>query len=277
MSSNGKKVIIITPSGRKRYLILLLEHLKAQKSFFDEWHLWNNTRNKEDEDYLYTLEKQHDWIRVIDTPTISAYKGENRGINMFWNTYTFLDHVIYIRLDDDIIWLSPGFIQSMIQFKNKHDTTPVVVANTINNNYIAHFQQKTGRVLQSVEPIDKLCIGNLWKSPELTHKLHEEFLEDRLSNTYDKWKINDVVVDNYLRVSINALAFDGSIFKSNKIDVHDSEEEWVSIHIPYKYKKPVIINGDALALHFAYFTQRDVKVNGKSLDDRLEELTVNMF
>lgn len=51
----------------------------------------------------------------------------------------------------------------------------------------------------------------------------------------------------------------------------NDEEIWASIHIPKKSQKPLLINGKALALHFAYYTQRDVNDNGKSLDQRLNE------
>ena len=59
------KIIVVTPAGRKRYLKILLKNLQKQKNDFDEWHLWENTRNKEDEIYIKELEKKYDWIKCI--------------------------------------------------------------------------------------------------------------------------------------------------------------------------------------------------------------------
>jgi hypothetical protein len=270
-----QQVIIVTPAGRRRYLRHLLFHLKKQTKHFDVWHLWNNTRNQDDEEYIYELQRQYSWIKVIEPSNddeLYKKKGTNYGINIFWKIDASQSNTLYIRLDDDIVWLSPNFVSSMVTFKSKHKSCPIVYANIINNNYIDHLHQSTGSVLQNIPHIQKHCMGNLWKSPEMTHRLHEEFKQDRINNTYNKWIINTHKIDNFERVSINAIAWEGELFHRNDLpSIHD-EEEWISVQVPKKLNKPTMINGDALALHFAFYTQRDTLVDGKTLDDRIDEL-----
>ena len=151
------------------------------------------------------------------------------------------------------------------------------MANTVNNNYIDHLHQKTGRVLQSIEPIEKTCMGNMWRSSEKTLKLHEEFKNDRLNNSYDKWIIDDYIVSNFERVSINAIAWQGELMQVELIQNNElgmnGDEVWASMILPRKYNKPLIINGNAIALHFAFGPQRvTLMANNLSLDDKLKEL-----
>ncbi len=264
------KIIIVTPAGRQQYMNYLVNHLIMQKQYFHEWHLWNNCRNINDEVYIYELAKKYSWIKVIND-TDDKYMNNLLRINTFYK-YASDSNTIYIKLDDDIVWLSPNFISSMVQFKLKHISTPIVMANIVNNNYIDHLHQKTGRVLQSIEPIEKDCMGNMWKSSEKTLKLHEEFKKDRLNNSYDKWIIDDHVVSTFERVSINAIAWQGELIQNNDLGMN-IDEVWASMILPRKYNKPLIINGNAIALHFAFGIQRETLMkNNLYLDDKLKEL-----
>ena len=64
------KRVIVTPAGRRRYLEVLSAHLAAQRSSFDEWHLWLNTTNQEDVDYCRALD-----ATVIEPPGSMPHEG----------------------------------------------------------------------------------------------------------------------------------------------------------------------------------------------------------
>ena len=127
----------MTPAGRKQYLLKLVKHLEQQKESFAEWHLWNNTRDDKDESFLYELQKQYDWIKVINRE-LGSLKGQNSGISKFFD-YTTDPNKIYIRLDDDIIWLQDDFVKNMVNFRVQHPKYLFVTANVVNNNVIAHI------------------------------------------------------------------------------------------------------------------------------------------
>ena len=94
------KIIVVTPSGRERYLSMLYECLKKQKDHFDEWHLWENTQNDSDKLYLYELEKENDFIKVISRyrPKITErYKGTNRYICRFYDYVIDMYSLTYLK------------------------------------------------------------------------------------------------------------------------------------------------------------------------------------
>ena len=110
------KVEIVTPAGRKKSLQILYKHLASQTQYFNKWTLWINTQNQEDIQYCKFLEKTNNWIKTIDLD--NPYQG-------CLSIYTFFKHAedldsIYIRLDDDIVWLSENFIKNLSDFRIKN-------------------------------------------------------------------------------------------------------------------------------------------------------------
>ena len=105
------KIVVVTPAGRERYLKLLYKQLNIQRKSFDnfEWHLWENTRNDNDKTYITKLADHNDWIKIIEKNIDNRIKGTNIAIAKFWE-YTTDPNTIYIRLDDDIVWLDKNFI-----------------------------------------------------------------------------------------------------------------------------------------------------------------------
>ena len=58
-------IIVVTPAGRKKYLEKLYLHLKNQKQDFHYWHLWVNTSDINDINYMKELEKNNLWIKLV--------------------------------------------------------------------------------------------------------------------------------------------------------------------------------------------------------------------
>lgn len=261
--------IVVTPAGRQVYLKHLYMHLKKQKEDFDVWHIWDNTRNDDDYKYIRELSKNNAWIRIVERKNI--LKGSTHAIRNFFD-YCHKKDTIYIRLDDDIIWLEDNFIKNLKTFTQTHPQFPIVFATILNNAVIAHLQQKEGNVLQKLPELDGKCMGNYWSYAYLSHRLHEEFKHDRLYDKIDKWHIKNYIVKDFRKISINAIAWIGQDFFKHWIyDTH--EEPFLTKEYPRILNAPNCIYGRALCLHHAFFTQRDIKVNGVSLDERLQEFT----
>ena len=96
------KVIAVTPAGRRRYLELLAKYVLSDEAVA-EWHLWDNCRDPADRAYLQSLTDPR--IKIVSLPNA---KGDNRSINKFCRTMTDPD-AFYVKLDDDICYLPPGF------------------------------------------------------------------------------------------------------------------------------------------------------------------------
>ena len=158
---NYSNCIVVTPAGRKRYLQKLVSALEKQEKDFDEWHLWENTRNENDKKYLYELEKNYPWIKVI-TRNEDDKKGTNENIHKFFD-YTTNSGTIYIRLDDDILWLEDNFIKNLKKFREENPQYFLVFANIVNNQKCDYIHQQIGALPSSIPELEDSCWGDLWK------------------------------------------------------------------------------------------------------------------
>lgn len=246
------EVEIVTPTGRKRYLEILYKHLKLQLNDFDQWTLWINTTNEEDINYAKQLEKDNNWIRTID-PILPPNGG--------WSVHAFYIHTcdpnkIYIKMDDDIIWLEHNFIKKLVEFRLKHPDYFLVYGNIINNAIIDHIHQRSG-ALNIPEIIGYYCGDHFgWAVPEIAEKKHNNLISAIINNDLDKFKFNKTILFYFERVSINCITWFGSDFQQFNGKVGYDDEQWLSHDYPHSINKFNIINGNSLCSHFAFFTQR---------------------
>lgn len=257
------RAIVVTPAGRRRYLHILARHLAKQKQDFDEWHLWANTRRPQDKRFMTDLAKQHPWIKIITRRFPRGIKeGTSVGIVPFWD-YPHDPDTIYIRFDDDVLWMADNAIATLTRFKIAHPQHPLVFANIVNNNVIAHIHQQIG-AFSCDTPIDYNCMGSLWKSKTLPLAIHQQFMKAIDTGSTSSWKFDDRVVDQYERISINCICWRGGDidFPSTIRD----EEQHVACTVPRSLERPAIICGDALVVHGAFYPQRS-----KKLEDLLQQ------
>tara|TARA_Y100000389_G_C17322202_1_gene443688 strand:- start:2 stop:799 length:798 start_codon:yes stop_codon:yes gene_type:complete len=261
-------VIIVTPAGRKIYLEKLYKHLCNQKTDFKEWHLWVNTYDQNDIEYMKVLEKENNWIKLVYTNLIKNIS-RNLNIHKFFR-YAVDPDTVYIRLDDDIVWLENNFIKKLSTFRIENPEFFLVYANIVNNNVIDHIHQNNGAI-QNVPNIDNHCMGNSWKNASFAHEIHTQFINARKNNNIDIWKFKPQLTNS--RVSINAISWIGPSFSEFAEDRARDEEQFLSCDYPRLMKKMNIIYGDALCVHLGFHTQRDDIIKGKRLDDRIDEIS----
>jgi len=249
------KCIIFTPAGRKQYLEILVKYLEKQKNDFNEWHLWLNTLNVDDILYIKNLANNYSWIKVIEHPN-SDPSLEWKNIHKFFD-YTRDPSTIYIRLDDDIVYLEPTFIKKLYNARLQYDDKYFFVyANIINNAIITHLHQRTGVFNYNKEIIEYDCMGNGWKNPEICYELHKQFISSIINKKNEDWyDFKSWIALNNERISINALAFYGKDFIN--IDVDEDEEQFLSSDYPKYANLKNIIIGNILCVHYAFGSQRE--------------------
>jgi hypothetical protein len=235
------KRIIVTPAGRRRYVEILARHLSAQRSSFDEWHIWLNTTDHEDATYCRSLE-----AKVIDPPDSRPHE-RNSNIYRFFAVDSCLPDAAYLRLDDDIVWMEPGFIDSMFSFREKSDAF-LVSANVVNNAICSHLHWKNG-----VAPeCGYACMDDIgWKSSGYAEDVHRRFL----SSDLERWKFGTHRLPVNHRISINAISWLGAKFATFSGAVGVDEENWLTEQAPASLGD-VVIHGRAVCVHFAFHTQR---------------------
>lgn len=241
------KRIIVTPAGRKKYLELLSAHLESQKAFFNEWHLWLNTNNQDDIDYCNFL-RDKNIAKIINLPE----KGD-RNINTIYKFFSYCiePDTLYLRLDDDIVWLEPFFINKMFLERERDKNTLLIGGNVINNAICSHIQYRLG----NLDYCGYSCLDDKgWRDPLYAAQVHRKFIEAIGKNEIDKWRFKSWICTGE-RFSINCISWIGEHFAKFNGAVGINEEEWLTEAASLRFGGSRM-NGDAICSHFAFETQR---------------------
>lgn len=247
------RIVAVTPAGRRRYLEVLFRYLERDRSLIDEWHLWLNTANAADIKYCTELEHTYPWIKTI--PLDNAWDG-SYSIHHFF-THCTDPNTVYIRFDDDIVWIEPKGLEKLVQFRIDNPDYFLVFPNIVNNSIMSHLHQRMGCIplpgLIGYEVLDP--VG--WRSGPKAVEIHETFLKKLKENSLDDYKFGQWNLFYHERFSINSFAFLGKTFKEFGGRVGRDEETWLShqkVHDSHLFN---CIFGRCLMVHFAYHTQRD--------------------
>jgi hypothetical protein len=249
------KIVAVTPAGRRAYLEILGAYILKDGSI-DEWHLWDNCRQESDRAYINDLEKRHAKIKVVRQEKTD---GSNSAINQFYqgasNPETF-----YIKLDDDIVFLPPGFgeclYEAALTEKGAHSYwSPLVVNNAICSWLLKYHSQ----MQIDVGLMASAACQHGWRSPLFALELHRAFL-DALDQAYaDKFKVPNFSV-SLARFSINCIGFWGEDVQElgqRFCPLGVDDEEWISAVLPSLTGRPGRIIGNITIAHYSFFTQED--------------------
>ena len=256
------KIEIVTPAGRQRYLELLFLHLKSQKADFHQWTLWLNTNNQADIDYCKKLEKENDWIKTIDLDTRFAGNG---SISSFFKTAMDSD-TLYIRFDDDIVWIEKDFVKKLSKFRLENPQYFLVYGNIINNAIIDCIHQRVGGLEYKDFKVNYTCGCDLgWGNGDFAKIKHRNFLKKLSQNESDSYKFDkwDLIYNE--RVSINCISWFGKDFQNFDLAAIGDEEQFLSSDYPKSQGLINAIYGEVICSHFAFRPQREKMDNSNIL------------
>jgi len=246
------KKIIVTPAGRQRYLEILLQNLLNNKNEFDIWELWVNTTDQSDIEYMQSIEKEYDFIRLkySSIPINGSY-----SIHNFFKDCIDVDSV-YLRLDDDIVYCHPGSITTMFNARINDEEPFLYYGNIVNNSVITHLHQRM-RIMPVTKTVHYNCMDQVgWNDPMFAHEVHNNFFDKELNNKLDSYYMNDWLLYDYSRVSINVISWLGKKFAEFNGVVGADEELWLAVEKPRDIAKPNVIKGNTLFVHYSFYTQR---------------------
>jgi hypothetical protein len=257
LSGCDMRRVIVTPAGRRRYVSLLYKHLLKQRNSFHVWHIWLNTLDKEDIEYFRALEHKHpDWIQCKE---LTIPYQQNFSIYSFFKSCANPEEV-YLRIDDDVVWMEDGFVDKMFNFRCAHPEYFLVYANIVNNAILSHIHDRMGNVCRGhslgIPEYQCMCKTG-WKNPLYAEAVHTSFLNDLDRGNTNAWKFKMWRLWGYERVSINCISWLGSEFATFGGNVGRDEEQWLAVDKPKQLRKMNVIFGGALCAHFAFHTQRD--------------------
>ena len=250
---DNHRVSIVIPAGRRRYMELLIPQLLREKGW-DELQVWVNTDVPGDLAYLSGLPALDPRIRLLSLPEGVAPEGALTIHHFFPNCID--ENTVYIRTDDDIVYIEPGAIAKLARFRIRHPRPFLVFPVIVNNAIITHILQVLGRI-----KVDKYVKASCtdpvgWKNPQFAENLHRIFLKLIEDNEIGRFKFTNRPIA-LSRMSINCIAWLGSEFaKFGGVLGSIHEEEWLSVVKPTDLGVPNAIYGDVIVSHFAFYKQR---------------------
>lgn len=291
-----KKIIVVSPVGRKESLKSLFKNVLNNRHVVDEHHLWVNTNVKSDLDFINEYAESYpDFVKLkygcsqLDPTQMT--RADN--VKHFYN-YCIEPNTLYYKMDDDIIYIEPGMFEKMAQYKIDNPDTFLIYPTIINNAWCTHFLRKNNKLNI---PVCKVCEEDWYtefnryrelikNSPKIMSDNLEEpkvkdflpeyiflsplywkdplFAEFLLNTTYQLIKQNSLNVLNidtikldYEPISINCIMWSGENFAEFDGNVKClADEPWLAVFYPLQKNKQNVMLGDVRCVHYAFWSQR---------------------
>jgi hypothetical protein len=247
------KIVIVTPAGRKRYLELLIPQIIKLRPIVDQYVLWVNTQNHSDLVYMNEVSNNNSDFIKLQFSDLPYMDGLGR-IGSFCKQ-CIDKNTIYIRLDDDIIYIDGvEYLKEFLDFRINNPDYFLVYLNILNNGICSYIHQRLGNVGTEKGIVNYIADDRIgWDDPNFAKYLHETILNKDL----DDFRFNKPwnLFNNEL-VSVNAICWLGSEFAKFNGEVDKDEERYLSVNIPKSMNKYNCIFGNFICIHYAFFTQR---------------------
>lgn len=265
-------VVAFTPYGRKLTVSILLEYMKRdhQKGVIDEWWLCMNTDPTQVEDiaYAHELAKEYDFIKIKERPTASEHEsfGEHhQHKQMYTRTFYWYmtdENTVYLRFDDDIVYVHPGTVERMVEQKVKRPNTLGLFPIIWNNAIVTwHLQQRGVVPVEYGKVHAPYCMDQVgWADGKLACHMHYHLIDKILNNKVEEcFMYQDVQLDVGQQFSVSCFAVHGKDYKEldppGVLDFYE-EEHWLTVHRPQVVNKVNQVLSDALVSHYTFYPQR---------------------
>jgi len=266
------KVVICTPAGREKYLSVFKKSIykKMEEGLIDGWQLWYNTIDAGDTAYLLSMEAENPKVKIYRIG--DAIDSTEDGVSGLYETFNPLkthkffanaqdDDTIYIRFDDDIIWIEDGAIEKMCQARIDNPDAFIIYPNIINSTTCTAWHQEKGvlseeagvvRKYDKTDPDYSYLHEFNYTDNRLINHIHNTFRKNYEEKTLYKYYLPSRSLVNFERFSICSICW----FGKDKIKLGYIEEPQLSWELPMALGKPNFFCGDALLVHLSYHTQR---------------------
>jgi hypothetical protein len=268
--NNKYKIVAITPAGRQRYMSILQKYIYKNKHILDRWDLWVNTNNPSDIAYLNSLKQSDpDFINLIQSDfPYNKWGHPNLNISPFWNKATDKD-TIYIRFDDDVVFIADGTIESIIDFRIKNPQYLFIYPFIINNIHHSRNLQDRGLLsnhLGNIRTEEELFGQGIYDpigllNSEFARETHNTFFKHYQENTIESLMTPQPIIWKYgSQISINCICWFGSFMKTitplqeGKWPV--DEENYLTTQAPKDLNMPLITIPNTLISHYLFGPQR---------------------
>lgn len=251
------KIVIVTPAGREKYLSIFKKHIyrKMEEGLVDGWQLWQNTVKPEDIAYLESMEKENPKVKRFFVEGITNkynFCDTLKSYMFFRNTHD--DDTIYIRFDDDIVWIEEDGIKKIAQARIDHPDAFVIYPNIINSTIISTWHQDIGALSLEAGKCNREYLDVFaYTDSKLIDHIHNTFKKRYAEGSLTAYYLPSRYFTDYQKFSICSIAWWGK----DHVTPTELEEAQMGYELPEKFQRPVYFVGDALMVHYSYHTQRD--------------------
>ena len=246
------KVVCLTPAGRRRYMRLLVPQVLASR-IVDRYDLWVNTAVPADLAFFRGLERIDPRVRLVPHPTGAAASVEAIGA---FSRLAMDPDTIYVRLDDDIVWLESGFFETLLAFRVAHPEYLMVMPLVLNNAICSNILQTFGKIVAS-RHIATTCLDKVgWRDPDFALAFHRFVLDVIRRGEVHRLHCGPVEIA-LNRFSINCITWFGHDMAMTGGVVGADEEEELSAVMAARLRRRNCFITDVAAAHFAFYSQRE--------------------
>lgn len=252
---SGYKIVCCTAAGRMRYMQYIFPYVLAS-DIVDQYDIWVNTTNMQDIEYFKLMAERYPKVRLVWQP--DGICDGIKSINAFYR-YCVESDTIYIKIDDDIVWMEPDTFEKMVKFRIEHREAFLVTPQVVNNPMGSYLWQVKGKLnygkYMTADPKHRV----LWKRGAFALELHHYFL-DRMEQDAESYKslYFGAVPVAANRFSINFIMWFGDDMAKINGHVPGDDEEYLSSVVAPKLGTLNYYNGDCIVAHFAFGPQRFV-------------------
>lgn len=280
----GNRVVVGIPSGRKRYLQVLLPYLlDARASMVDEVQLWVNTDNEDDLAFFVDVEKQFAprivRVTVPNKLRPGVYNAQRKHVQYndtichFYRATVDLN-TIYIKLDDDMVYVHPDFFTNLLtELWREKDRCYLFIANMFNVAITTKLYQNAGVIGTD----HGVCTGDLRCPVACTDGKFAVFMHEEFLKLYQADELNKLCFDSYDikgRQRIGAIAYTGKTFDRFHGVVDSSDEKYITQELNKIWLEPIRLVGDALISHFASAHQVAELEDNSNVLERYREICI---
>jgi hypothetical protein len=246
-------IVCVTPSGRRRYMRLLAPYILSSP-LVDRWDLWVNTTARGDLAFFRALARRDPRVRLVEHPTGATASAEAIGA---FARFAMEPRTLYVRFDDDVVWVEPGFFEKFLAFRVAHPEPFLVAPLILNNAVCSNVLQTFGKIVAS-RPISTVCLDKVgWRDPDFALQLHRFVLDLIRKGEIGRLHCGTVPIAHN-RFSINCISWTGEdMARSGGVQGIDEEDE-LSAVLPARMRRGNCFFTDVAIAHYSFFSQRDV-------------------
>lgn len=274
----GKKVVVFTPWGRELTASILYKYLARDHAagVVDEWHLWQNTdpHQADDREYGYQLEQQHKWIKCFERPAGPVLYPKQMNTGRFY-VYTQDPDTVYVRMDDDIVWIEEHAIERLVEHRIDNPFPFVVFPLIWNNAVCSHYLQAGEQMPSWWGHVGNHCMDDLgWRSAEFAENIHNHLLKVIEDGEVDHlFMHHSIQLPMGHQFSVSCFAQHGEEYAKVGGILGGEEEAWHTMNQPYALGRPNLIVPNSLISHFSFYHQRDYLLEKTDILDRYRKLS----